>query len=164
MASSRTFRIPQSEQGRSYVHPVSKAGENIFVLSILKSGTYQIHTYDFAMDTTTQVTSGNGDSFVESISSDGRYILCLTFASNLAGSFSQPPQLLLRDRQAASGVFDVVSTDSGGNVANRPSIGGDIREEGDMYALFQSEATNLDGPTGGHQSRWTHRRPRSGVS
>ena len=91
---------------------------------------------------------GNGDSSSPSISSDGRYVVFRSAATNLvSGDTSGWRDIFLRDRQ--SGTTERVSVDSlgaqGNGSSQYPSISADGR-----YVAFHSYATNLvSGDTNG---------------
>lgn len=149
MPTTETFRVPESDSGVSYIHPSSVAANNIYVFAVQKSGIFQVFTYDFQNDTSTQVTSGNGDSFVEAVSRNGQLIVIRTFADNLDGTLNNPPQLILRDRNDSSGVFTLITENSSNNEADEPCINAALSPN-DRFVAFQSRATNLDGTTNGH--------------
>jgi Tol biopolymer transport system component len=84
---------------------------------------------------------GDDDSYVASISADGRYVAFYSYASNLvSGDTNGVPDVFVRDRLSA--VTERVSLSSSGVQGNgtsrEPSISGDGR-----FVAFQSDATNL---------------------
>jgi archaellum component FlaF (FlaF/FlaG flagellin family) len=110
---------------------------------------YDIFVHDRQTGQTTRVSvdslgvQGNSDSFLPSISSDGRFVTFNSPASNLVpGDTNGYWDVFVHDRQA--GQTTRVSVDSGGLQGNlhsyswRPSISSDGR-----FVAFSSEASNL---------------------
>jgi hypothetical protein len=83
----------------------------------------------------------NGGSYNVSLSSDGRFVVFSSYATNLVpGDTNAKEDVFVRDRQ--NGTTERVSVDSGGVQGNQesdyPSISGDGR-----YVMFSSSANNL---------------------
>ena len=84
---------------------------------------------------------GNGPSEGAAVSSDGRYVLFTSSASNLAaGDANGASDAFLRDRQL--GTTTLVSVATGGQTGNGGSNGGAITPDG-RYAVLTSDATDL---------------------
>ena len=85
---------------------------------------------------------GNGSSFKPSLSSDGRFLVFESSATNLAagGTSVGVTHIYLRDR--TTGVTTLVSQSSAGAAGNGNSIQGVISGDG-KYVAFASIATNL---------------------
>ena len=84
---------------------------------------------------------GNGQSFVPSISSNGRYVAFASDSSNLvAVDTNGTNDIFVRDRQA--GTTERVSVDSVGTQANEQSLYPCI-SAGGRFVAFYSKATNL---------------------
>jgi len=82
----------------------------------------------------------NGPSTQPSISSDGRFVVFSSSATNVVTSDSNSaPDIFMRDRQAAT--TSRLST-AGGAEANGPSFDPSISADG-RYVAYQSDATNL---------------------
>jgi predicted RNA-binding protein with TRAM domain len=106
-----------------------------------------IFVHDLQTGTTTRVSiawngnQANSNSYVSSISADGRYVAFQSDASNLvSGDTNGFGDIFVRDTQ--SGTTTRISIDSSGNEANNdsyePAISGDGR-----YVAFWSYASNL---------------------
>ncbi len=111
------------------------------------NGTSDIFVHDRAMRATERVSvdsagnQANDGSVTPSISSDGRYVAFVSFASNLGPrTTSRIGGAFVHDR--VTGVTELVSVDSAGTAGNdgssSPSISGDGR-----HVAFNSSATNL---------------------
>ena len=91
----------------------------------------------------TSGAQGNDDSFVDAISSDGRFVTFGSAATNLLpgpdanGLF---PDAFLRDRLA--GTTECVSVSSTGVQSNRTSNPGGVSDDG-RFVAFESDANNL---------------------
>jgi Tol biopolymer transport system component len=89
-------------------------------------------------------TGGNGASFQPALSSDGRFVVFASFATDLVTGLDDnlASDVYLRDRQAGTTVR--ISQTSAGGVGNfgsgRPAISPDGR-----FIVFESLATNLEG-------------------
>jgi Tol biopolymer transport system component len=106
-----------------------------------------IYVRDLAAGTTERVSLSHagaeaaGNSFVASISGDGRYVAFSSLAANLvAGDVNGQPDIFLRDRLMGTTVLVSVST--AGDQTNGSSIIPVISADG-QYVVFASEASNL---------------------
>jgi Tol biopolymer transport system component len=91
---------------------------------------------------------GNGNSYLPSISADGRYVAFASEATNLIGPPTSGTQIFLRDRVAhTTALVSKSLTGSYGNGnSDCPSISADGR-----YVAFSSDSTNLFPGTTGQQ-------------
>lgn len=89
-------------------------------------------------------TQGNGDSYANSISSDGRYITFTSSASNLVDDDTNGSQdVFLYDTEATAGSrLRRVSVNSDGEEGNADSFDSMVSDDG-KYVVFESAATNL---------------------
>ena len=140
--------------GHSYGAAVSSTGRYVAFYSHasnLVTGDTNGVTDVFVRDRTTGTTrrvsvrsngaQANSESYVESISADGRYVLFTSWASNLvAGDTNGEPDAFVRDR--ATGMTRRASVASGGTEANGESGGWAISADG-RYVTFSSWASNL---------------------
>jgi hypothetical protein len=105
----------------------------------------------FLKDTVTNVTTrmstdssgveGNSDSDFANISSDGRYVVFTSYASNLvAGDTNDATDVFIKNRE--TGTTTLVSTSSSGAQGNDESVNPTISSDG-RYVVFESYATNL---------------------
>jgi Tol biopolymer transport system component len=86
-------------------------------------------------------TQGNGNSFASSISTDGRYVVFESFASNLvSGDTNGVEDVFVHDRQ--TGQTSRVSVASNGVQGNDPSYTPFLSADG-RYVAFASDANNL---------------------
>ena len=111
------------------------------------NGTSDIFVKEMTTGTTTRVstdgsgTQGNSDSYMPSISADGRYVAFRSDASNLVtGDTNGTYDIFVKD--VTTGTITRVSTDSSGNQSYRPSNSPSISADG-RYVAFQSSAGNL---------------------
>ncbi len=144
------------EQGNSASEFSSISADGRYVAfasyaSILVSGdtnnTNDIFVRDRLMGTTERVsvtssgTQGNSDSYLPSISADGRYVAFSSYASNLvSGDTNNYTDEFVRDRLA--GTTERVSVSSSGAQGNRDSFYASISADG-RYVAFESYASNL---------------------
>jgi Tol biopolymer transport system component len=93
---------------------------------------------------------GDGNSYIASISADGRYVAFVSEATTLvAGDTNAKADVFVRDRQ--TGTTTRVSRSSAGAEADDTSSYSSISEDG-RYVAFSSRATSLvAGDTGGNQ-------------
>jgi Tol biopolymer transport system component len=93
--------------------------------------------------------TGNFGSDVPAISSDGRFVLFFSAASNLVpGDTNAHYDTFVRDRQ--TGTTELVSVSTNGAQGDQSSASGSISADG-RFAAFDSDATNLvAGDTNGH--------------
>lgn len=98
---------------------------------------------------------GNNNSDALSISADGRYVVFMSIADNLAqGDTNGNPDIFIHDRQ--TGETKLVSRDSGGKSGNNYSRDPAISPDG-KYVAFQSAADNLvPGDTNGKSDIFVH--------
>src|SRR6185295_6291817 len=83
----------------------------------------------------------NGPTWVTSISTDGRYVVFESDATNLdPNDFNHTSDVFVRDRQAST--TERVSLDSSNNEGNAASGSGTISTDG-RYVVFESFASNL---------------------
>ncbi len=109
---------------------------DIFVVDTL-TGTITRESVDSAGGQT------NGSSFKPALSSDGRYLVYESTATNLVAAPAVPSgssQIYRRDR--TTGTTVLVSQSSGGTVANGNSLQASISGDG-QYVAFASDASNL---------------------
>ena len=99
----------------------------------------------------------NGSSGGSDLSSDGRYVVFTSFASNLVPNDTNGyGDVFLRD--TILNTTTIVSLDSSGNIANNVSVSQKISADG-RYILFLSEASNLvAGDTNGAYDVFIHDR------
>jgi len=119
-------------------------------------GTSCIYVRDRVSNTTELVSVGangnpNNVSVTPDISADGRFVVFVSYANNLAGAPPSPPNephCYLRDRER--GVTQLVDLTLGGAPGDGPCASPRITESG-RYVAFSSYATNLhpeeSGPT-----------------
>jgi len=105
----------------------------------------------FLKDTQTGITTlisqsiygygGNDDSYNTSISSDGRYVVFRSDASNLVnGDTNGYGDIFLRDAQ--TGITSLVSSSSSSEIGNRASWYPDISADGN-FVVFESASSNI---------------------
>src|SRR5215212_9991629 len=148
-----------SEDGR-YVTFVSSATN---LVPDDTNGFPDVFVRDLQTGTTERVSvSSSGDQANSSsgtgqISSDGRYVIFGSSATNLvADDTSTRFDIFVHDRQTES--TERVNVDSSGNEANNISSGGDISDDG-RYVAFSSTATNLvAGDTNRQRDTFVHDR------
>ena len=112
------------------------------------SGHVDVFVRDMAAGTTTRMTSGaNGDSFVQDMTPDGRYLVVLSSATNLVpGDTNGKADIFVYDRQA--GTVTRASTGARGQ-ADDDSLSAAVSTDGKVVA-FASRAANLvNGDTNG---------------
>lgn len=84
---------------------------------------------------------GNGESFANAISADGRFVAFFSSSSDLVASDTNNDyDIFVRDRQL--GTTELVSVDSSGNQGNLDSVWPAISADG-MIVAFSSDSTNL---------------------
>ena len=119
------------------------------------NGRYDVFVHDL-LNAQTELVSvdsngvqGDSDSYVSSISADGRYVTFRSNADNLvAGDTGFRTDVFVRDRRLGS--TERVSVDSGGVQGNDDSYVSSISADG-RYVAFESLASNLvAGDTNGH--------------
>ena len=100
---------------------------------------------------------GIAGSNQSAISADGRYVVFVSFASNLvSGDTNGTSDIFVHDRQ--TGTIERVSVGAGGTQANDASNQPDISADG-RYVVFESNATNLIGAdTNGETDIFVHDR------
>lgn len=86
--------------------------------------------------------AGNAQSWVPSITPDGRYVAFMSLATNLTGSDVSDGNWDVFVKDNRTGAITKVSTGLDGVGANGDSISPDISGDG-RYVVFQSTATNL---------------------
>ncbi len=113
------------------------------------NNTYDVFVRDRQSGTTERVSidssgvQGHGDSFIPSISADGRYVAFTSGAPNLvAGDTNGWADIFIHDRLI--GANELVSVDSSGRQGNDHSYGPSISGDG-RYVAFWSWASNLVG-------------------
>ena len=101
--------------------------------------------------------NGNSGLFAMAVSSDGRFVVFPSAATNLVGGDTNGSHdVFVRDRQ--SGTTERVSVDSGANEANAGNFDPYISADG-RYVSFVSSATNLvAGDTNGVDDAFVHDR------
>jgi hypothetical protein len=111
------------------------------------NGVWDVFVHDRAAGTTERVsidssgTEGDLDSFVSSISADGRFVTFYSTATNLvAGDTNGVNDAFLHDR--ATGVTERISVDSNGGEGDKDSYLSAVTPDGALVA-FYSDATNL---------------------
>ena len=123
------------------------------------NGAQDAYVRDLQLDTTERVSvsdsgsQGNGDSQPGSISSDGRYVVFQSFASDLvAGDTNDARDVFLHDRQAGTTVrVSVGAAGVQGNDSSGTGDGPSISADGSVVS-FHSNASNFDaGDTNGFQ-------------
>jgi extracellular elastinolytic metalloproteinase len=102
-------------------------------------------------------TQANANSFVASISADGRYVAFYSIATNLVpGDTNGASDIFVHDR--VTGVTERVSVASDGTQANANSLVPSLSADG-RFVAFQSVATNLvPGDTNGNNDIFVHDR------
>jgi len=111
------------------------------------NGDSDIFVRDTLTNTTTLVSvdsagnQGNSQSFITSISADGRFVAFTSNASNLVpGDTNDDPDIFVRDR--LTNTTTRVSVDSAGNQANYNSYNPSISADG-RFVAFSSVASNI---------------------
>ena len=111
------------------------------------NGAWDVFVHDRATGETTLVsvasdaTQGNGNSWSNAISADGRYVAFQSLANNLVGGDANGNQdVFVHER--ASGVTTLVSVASDGTQGNADSYTPSISADG-RYVAFGSSANNL---------------------
>lgn len=93
------------------------------------------------MNVATDGSQANGSSYGSAISTNGRYVVFASNATNLVpGDTNGSQDIFLRDRKA--GTTSRVTLGSGGRQANGGSFAGMVSADGRLVA-FSSDATNL---------------------
>ncbi len=102
-------------------------------------------------------TEGNGFSYEPAVSSDGRFVVFRSLATNLvAGDINGAGDIFVHDRQ--TGATERVSVDSSGTEANNASFDPSVSSDG-RFVAFRSLATNLvAGDTNGAGDVFVHDR------
>ncbi len=102
-------------------------------------------------------SQGDGHSYLNSLSADGRYIVFNSQARNLApGDIGYDSDIFVYDRQ--EGLIECVSIAPDGSFGNGDSYGGQISPDG-RYVVFSSRASNLvAGDTNGEGDIFWHDR------
>jgi len=111
------------------------------------NGVADIFVRDRASGTTERVSvatggaQASGESTVPALSSDARFVVFESYASDLvANDTNAEPDIFLRDRQ--SGVTELISVSSAGAASNGYSTHAAVSDDG-RFVVFQSGATNL---------------------
>jgi Tol biopolymer transport system component/putative cell wall-binding protein len=111
------------------------------------NGEYDVFVRDLELGTTTQVSvsssevRGNGQSLLDAMSADGRYVVFHSLATNLvAGDTNGKKDVFVRD--TVNGTTARVSVRSDATQANGDSYTAAISDDG-RYIAFASEASNL---------------------
>ena len=111
------------------------------------NGRYDVFVYDRNTDIIERVSmdnsgvQGNEGSYYPSISSDGRYVAFLSFATNLVtGDTNDSMDVFVYDRDTDT--IEMVSVDNSGVQGDDNSYDPSISSDG-RYVAFQSRATNL---------------------
>jgi Tol biopolymer transport system component len=128
------------------------------------NNTLDVFVHDRLTGQTTRVsvasdgTEGNGDSFVGSISADGRYVAFASWASNLVpGDTNGRSDIFVHDR--VTGQTTRVSVASDGTEGNGDSWGCPSISADGRYVAFASWASNLvPGDTNGRSDIFVHDR------
>ena len=145
--------------GSSYAGGVSGDGRVVVFESAatnlgpaVSGGSQQIYaaSFDAGGDETITLVSasaagvaGNDDSYDETVSANGRYVLFDSFAGNLvAGTSAGTEEVYRKDLQ--TGAIVLVSASAGGVAADDDSQAGGISDDGSL-AVFASAAANLTG-------------------
>lgn len=115
------------------------------------NGRPDVFVYDRITCETTLVSvssngvQGNDLSHVPSITPDGRYIVFVSYATNLvANDTNNRPDIFIRDRKTGQTTLESISSD--GKQGNRDSWGGKISNDG-RYIAFISDAILSQGET-----------------
>jgi Tol biopolymer transport system component len=157
--SARTFRVSVSSTGAqsnntSFFPRISDDGRYVVFSSYgstLVGGDTNVKSdifvHDCRIGTTTRVSvdssgvQSNADSYLPGISSDGRYVVFQSFASNLVpGDTNGVTDVFVHDTSTASTVR--VSVDSSGVQANADCLVSSISGDG-RFVAFESAANNL---------------------
>jgi Tol biopolymer transport system component len=85
---------------------------------------------------------GNAQSWVPSVTPDGRYVAFMSLATNLTGSDTSDSNWDVFVKDHRTGAITKVSAGLGGAAANGDSNQADISDDG-RYVVFESTATNL---------------------
>ncbi len=106
---------------------------------------------------------GNGDSFLPSITADGRYVAFETLSTNLGGSVSSDSQIYVYDRKRdAIRLISRRSKSAGGDAGDDESFNGVISGNG-RYVGFETLADNLGGPAADVYNVYVYDRKRKTV-
>jgi hypothetical protein len=130
-----------SRDGRlvSFVSYATNFGDEDFDMDVFVKNTRSGAVIE-ASNTSTGGRS-NGDSFNPTLTSDGRYVVFESYASNLVTEDTGPTgDIFIRD--LVTGILNRVSTNSAGEEANGRSYSPSISENG-RFVAFRSDATNL---------------------
>jgi hypothetical protein len=127
------------------------------------NGAGDVFIHDQQTDVTSRVSlasdglQGNSDSYIRSISADGRYVAFYSYANNLvSGDTNGTADIFVHDRQ--TGITIRVSTASDGAQGNGSSYYSSISADG-RYVAFQSNASNLvSGDTNNESDIFVHDR------
>ena len=113
--------------------------QDIFIRDIVTGVTSLVSTDSSGLQ------ASNSSAFAN-LSSDGRYVVFDSLASNLVANDTNPTQdVFIKDTH--TGVTVRVSTDDAGIQGNGISLNPDISQDG-SFVVFESDATNLDPPDG----------------
>ena len=139
-----TTRVSGAAGGAVFGHSVSDDGSRIAFESPPGGVLKNIFVWDNGV--VTQVTSGNGDSRISGISSNGQFVVFDSDASDLvANDNNGVTDVFVHD--LAAGTTERVSVSSAGGQANGASVAlghRAISDDGNLVA-FESDATNLGG-------------------
>ncbi len=141
-------------QGESYAASISADGQRVVFVSEGpdlvtgdENGLPDVFVRDLASGTTTRVsvsaTGGEADgaSTAPQISSDGRFVVFVSSATNLvAADTNESPDIFVRDLQA--GTLERISAGAAGEPADGESGGPAVSADG-RYVAFASNARNL---------------------
>jgi archaellum component FlaF (FlaF/FlaG flagellin family) len=158
-ANSSSFRPAITADGR-YVAFESNASN---LVSGDTNGRTDVFVHDRQTGKTTLVsvasdgTQGNSDSGTPALSTDGRYVIFRSWATNLVpNDTNNMGDVFVHDRQ--TGKTTLVSVASDGTQANRHSYSRSITFDG-RYVVFYSDADNLvPGDTNGSDDIFVHDR------
>jgi hypothetical protein len=131
---------------------------SLFLFSIAVGNDVQVMLGGERIDVNSNGVGGNGPSYTPgSVSSDGRFVVFTSFATNLVtGDVNGFADVFLRDRQ--NGTTDLVSVNSSGAQGNGHSESGAVSDDG-RYIAFASAASNLVvGDTEGFSDVFLHDR------
>ena len=167
IANSDSFNPAISADGR-YIAYESTATN---IISGTRGATSQIYVYDREAQRTTRVsisadgTPSNGNCYLPSIDSNGRFIVFQSIASNLDPNYtdqledSNALQVYVHDRAIDGAATYSTNYDTylvserGGLIANSASFTPKISLDGDVV-VFASDSTNLGAATNGRTQIW----------
>ena len=154
-----SYRLAISGDGRYVAYDSS----SVNLVSDDTNGARDVIVRDLVTSSTTRIsldaagTQGDGDSFLSSISADGRYVAFVSSAANLVtGDTNGGSDVFVKDR--TTGATTRVSVDWAGNQASAglSDFAAPISEDGRYVAFTSSASTLVAGDTNGKSDVFVH--------